>query len=327
MSLTVLDPGAYSLIVDAGRPRHRWLGVPISGAADRAAFQQGNALVGNEPDSVALEIALVGPTLLAAQDTAAVVFGAPFDVAIYDRKIQPGTTFTVKAGETLRIGGTRFGMRGYLCVRGGFDAPSILDSRSALAPIKRGDQLVCSAGRVGGRSLAESLPSLCEGTVAIRCLAGPQFDWFRGEQFFGREFNVTPASNRMGIRLKGEPLDRKPGELTSEAVCPGTVQVVNDGQCIVLGVDGQTIGGYPKVAQVIAADVDRLGQLRPGQSVRFEQVTMAEAEAVWTERRSRLDELLLRLATCTGFYAKSSGRMLAGGKVALHDFRQRHSER
>src|SRR4051812_50208738 len=96
MSLTVLDPGACSLIVDAGRPHHRSLGVPVSGAADRAAFQQGNALVGNEPNAPALEVALAGPTLRAEHDTAAVVFGAPFDVTIYDRRIASGTTFTFR---------------------------------------------------------------------------------------------------------------------------------------------------------------------------------------------------------------------------------------
>ena len=114
--------------------------------------------------------------------------------------------------------------------------------------------------------------------------------------FFGPTFAVTPASNRMGLRLRGEPLQRKPGEFVSEPVGPGAVQVVNDGQCIILGVDGQTIGGYPKVAHVIAADLDRLGQLRPGQAVRFERVSVAEAEAAYQERHHRLREWITRLA-------------------------------
>src|SRR5947209_15183130 len=95
MSLTVLDPGAYSIIVDAGRPHHRSLGVPVGGAADLAAFQQGNALVGNDPNAPTLEVALAGPSLRAEQDTAAVVFGAPFDVTIYDRRVPTGATFTL----------------------------------------------------------------------------------------------------------------------------------------------------------------------------------------------------------------------------------------
>ena len=109
-----------------------------------------------------------------------------------------------------------------------------------------------------------SSDKLADGPVTLRALPGPQADWFDLPEFFGPSFTVNPASNRMGLRLQGEPLQRKPGELVSEPVGPGAVQVVNDGQCIVLGVDGQTIGGYPKVAHVIAADLDRLGQLRPG---------------------------------------------------------------
>ena len=109
-------------------------------------------------------------------------------------------------------------------------------------------------------------------------LDGPQRDWFEGDVLFTREYAISPASNRMGLRLKGEPLARRPGELVSEAVAPGAVQVTNDGLPVVLGVDGQTIGGYPKIAHVIRADLDRLAQLRPGDSVRFQRVTPEEAE-------------------------------------------------
>jgi allophanate hydrolase subunit 2 len=126
-------------------------------------------------------------------------------------------------------------------------------------------------------------------------LPGPQADWFALSDFFGQSFTVEAASNRMGLRLQGEPLQRKPGELVSEPVGPGAVQVVNDGQCIVLGVDGQTIGGYPKVAHVIAADLDRLGQLRPGQEVRFEMVGIEEANQAYRGRQARLREWLVRL--------------------------------
>src|SRR5207247_8459313 len=111
----------------------------------------------------------------------------------------------------------------------------------------------------------------------LRVLDGPQATWFDPATFYPQEFTITPASNRMGLRLHGEPLRLPEQELLSEAVCPGTVQVTRDGQCIVLGVDGQTIGGYPKIAQVIHADLDKLGQLRPGERIRFRLVHLAEA--------------------------------------------------
>lgn len=292
MSLTVIEPGPLSLVVDLGRPRHRSLGVPLGGAADRAAFLQANALVGNS-DEAALEFALVGPTLRADADITAVIFGAPFDQA-------PRTTFQWKAGTTLRIGPCKVGARGYLAVAGGFQVPITLGSRSAFEPLHRGDVLDCSGTATSGRSLADPVVSYTTGTAIIRCLPGPQADWFDLSMFAGAGFTVTPASNRMGLRLQGEPLVRTPGELTSEPVCPGTVQVINDGQCIVLGVDGQTIGGYPKIAQVIAADLDLLGQLRPGQPVLFEFTTLAAAEAAFAERCRQLQRRLFLISRSEG---------------------------
>jgi antagonist of KipI len=136
--------------------------------------------------------------------------------------------------------------------------------------------------------------------AVLRALPGPQADWFDPAQFWGIPWAVQPASNRMGLRLDGGPLDRQGRELTSEPVAPGAVQVTNDGRCIVLGVDGQTIGGYPKVAHVITADLDRLGQLRPGTAVCFEPVTLDEAERLGRERRAWLDGWELRLRLSAG---------------------------
>jgi antagonist of KipI len=128
----------------------------------------------------------------------------------------------------------------------------------------------------------------------LRTLDGPQRDWFASD-FFAHLYEVSAASNRMGLRLKGNPLARKPGELISEAVAPGAVQVTNDGLPIVLGVDGQTIGGYPKVAHVIRADLDLLSQLRPGDRVRFVRVSFKAAEAAAGEHARFLREWLTRL--------------------------------
>lgn len=292
MSLTVLDPGLYSLLVDRGRPGSRSLGVPVGGAADRAAYALGNALLGNAPDAVALEVTLTGPTLRAVQPTACVVFGAPFSLTITERRcVEAGTTFTLQAGEVLRIGGTPEGARGYLCVAGGFESPRILNSRSALEPIRRDDVLRCAESRTPRRSL----PFVSRISQTIRVLDGPQRDWFTDESFFTQTYTVTPASNRMGLRLAGLPLARRSGEMVSEAVAPGAVQVTNDGLPIVLGVDGQTIGGYPKVAHVIGADLDLLAQLRTGTAARFVRVTIDEAEAAARSLAATLGEWLMRL--------------------------------
>jgi antagonist of KipI len=301
LSLRVLNPGLHSLLVDAGRPGWRALGVPVGGAADRAALAVGNALVGNPHDTLGVEFTLAGPTLEAEHRTAGAVFGAPFAVSVGGRPIPTGTTFTLEPGDVLTIGGTPAGARGYLCVAGGFDGPAVLGSRSGLEPLRPSDVLPCLPSRCEPRGLGfASLPSprgggAGGGGLCARVLDGPQRDWFPDDRFCAQDYAVTPAGNRMGVRLAGEPLARRPGELVSEAVAPGAVQVTNDGLPVVLGVDGQTIGGYPKVAHVIRADLDLVGQFRPGDRVRFVRVTAEEAEAAARSRAALVRGWLARL--------------------------------
>jgi biotin-dependent carboxylase-like uncharacterized protein len=301
MTLRVLDPGLYTLVADLGRPGCRSLGVPVGGAADRAALALGNGLVGNPPDAAALEISLAGPTLTADADLACVLSGAPFELAVDGQRLEAGKTFTLRSGDTLRVGSTPTGMRGYLCIRGGIAAPLVLGSRSGLAPLRAGAVLACSPGFIHARFLRRPLggggPFARPTVIVLRALPGAQADWFPPDAVSGPPYRVTPASNRMGIRLHGEPLPVPPRDLLSEPVCPGSVQVTREGQSIILGVDGQTIGGYPKIAQVIGADLDRVGQLRPGDRVRFECVTLAEAERLHRRRQALLRQWLVRLRT------------------------------
>ncbi len=300
MSLRVLRPGLYTLVVDHGRPASRSLGVPLGGAADRFSFQVGNALVGNPPDAAALEINFIGPTLEADCDLACVVSGAPFALESDRQTLEAGKTFTLRAGERLRVGGSPHGARAYLCVRGGFQTPVVLGSRSGLAPLAAGAEFPCQPGVIAARFVSIEGPwnrVLPPGDAprTVRVLPGPQAEWFRADAL-SRVFRVAPASDRMGLRLQGPSIEHPGREMVSEPVCPGAVQVTRDGQCIVLGVDGQTIGGYPKVAQVIAADLDLLGQLRPGDELAFERVSLDEAERLYAERRAVLREWLLRLS-------------------------------
>lgn len=294
MSLRVLHPGTYSLLVDRGRPTSRSLGIPLGGAADVAAFQIGNALVGNPPDAVALEMTLSGPTLQAECDMSACVFGSPFTIEVNGRGLSSASVFAIRTGEILRIGGTTHGARGYLCVKGGFQIAHILGSGTAFQPIADDERLLCNASLGHGRSLerADESSLFDDARESLRVIAGPQADWFPLDALYQQTFTVAQASNRMGIRLNGQPIARPPRELISEAVAPGAIQITNEGLPIVLGVEGQTIGGYPKIAQVIQADLDRLGQLRPLQSVRFERVDLNTAERLAQERRGKLKRWL-----------------------------------
>lgn len=299
MSLTVLDPGFHTLIVDRGRRGSRHLGVPLGGAADGAALAIANALVGNPADAPALEVTMLGPTLRADAFTACALFGAPFGMALANKgRLLPGATFTLEPGDAVKIAGTPTGARAYFAVAGGFESASILGSRSGLEPIAANATLVCCESKTKPRSLAfDSLPvTMVERAVRLRVLPGPQYKSFlKPDAFFEKPYEVTPASNRMGLRLAGATLERRAGELASEAVAPGAVQVTNDGLPVVLGVDGQTIGGYPKIAHVIRADLDLLAQLKAGSLVRFEKVTPADAEAAAKERDAIVSEWRTRL--------------------------------
>ncbi len=337
MTLKVLEPGLYTLVVDYGRPQCRSLGVPVGGAADRAALALGNALVGNPPDAPALEFSLSGPTLQSDIPLACVVFGAPFQIHCSPhrlgraefrkepgpygprlasdlegdcRPIPMGKTFALGPEEILHIAGTPVSMRAYLCVRGGLHTPRILDSYSRLERLRAGAELPCTSATIpsrflflpasGGRqppedSFLSRFHNPPPPVHTLRVVDGLQADWFCTEEFYSQEMLVSPDSNRMGLRLHGRPLTLPKRELLSEPVCPGAVQVTRDGQCIILGVDGQTIGGYPKIAQVISADLDVLGQLRPGEHVRFAPVTPEEAVALYRQGQAHLQEWIHRL--------------------------------
>lgn len=296
MSLTVLAPGLHSLLVDDGRPGARHLGVPVGGPADSASFQLGNWLAGNDTPAVALEISLAGPTLRAETAIGAVIVGAPFRAEIVGkRSLDPGVGFMMEQGDVLKIGGTPNGSRAYLCVPGGFEAPERLGSRSGFGPIAAEQVLYCSTSRIAAIALGLD-PIERDGTI-LRVLPGPQHDWFMNPaELIAANYEVQAASDRMGIRLSGAMLTRRHGELTSEPVAPGAVQVTNDGRPVVLGVDGQTIGGYPKIAHVIRADLDKMGQLRAGDRVRFQFVNADEAKAAADERTRWLNEWRTRIA-------------------------------
>jgi allophanate hydrolase subunit 2 len=288
------------VVVDAGRPSRRHLGVAVGGAADRAAWMLGNALVGNAPGTPALEICLKGPTLRADCDLACVVCGAPFVLSCARQSLKSNRTFTLAAGEELHIGGVPVGLRAYVCVAGGIEAPCVLGSRSSLDGVARGTVFACRGGRIRPRFFNDC-PFLAVGSPwTLAAIAGPQADWFNEAEFYDAVFTVALTSNRMGLRLDGPRLTMPAREMVSEPVCPGAVQATREGQPIILGVDGQTIGGYPKVAHVCRADLDKLGQMRPGDAVRFQRIELAEAEARWRRREGELTEWLMRaLVTCT----------------------------
>jgi len=306
--LEVLSPGLLTTVQDLGRHGYRQFGVPAAGAADPWALRAANLLVGNPPDAAALEITLAGPTLQADADCLIAVGGANLSLRVNSWDMPPWAAIFVRRGWTVEFGARRAGCRAVLAVAGGIAVPQVMGSRATYLPgrfgglegraLQAGDVLPVGrpAGELfpaAGRALNPAILPPYSDTPTLRVVLGPQDGCFtpRGiATLLSSEYLVSAASNRMGCRLEGpavEPLG--PAEIISDGIPPGAVQVPPDGQPIVMLADGQTTGGYLKIATVIQADLPLLAQCVPGQGrVRFAAVGVEEAQACWRRQAAAL---------------------------------------
>ncbi len=298
----MIKPGPLALIQDLGRPGYGHLGVPRSGAADEASLRLANRLAGNPDGAAGIELTFGRAAFRFRGAAVVAVAGAPAPVTLEPwpdaaaHGADPGTAsdvphgepFEVPDGGVVRVGAPPAGLRSYLAVRGGIDVPPVLGSRSAdrlsglgPEPVRPGDRLPLGRPRSPretprGDEQDTSRSAAGTGPVTLRVLAGPRDDWFAAaaqETLATAEYEVTAASDRTGLRLAGPPLARsagRPGELPSEGVATGSLQVTHDGLPILLLADHPTTGGYPVIAVVLSADLGLAAQLRPGQRVRFE---------------------------------------------------------
>ncbi|RNE48440.1 5-oxoprolinase/urea amidolyase family protein [Corynebacterium alimapuense] len=282
--LQLTDPGLLTLIQDLGRAGNGDLGVAESGAADQASARAANAAVGNNSAAAVLEN-IGGLKLRALADTVVAVTGAQATVSINDRPLSLGSPARISAGETLEVGEANTGLRSYVSVRGGFVAEQTLGSAatdllSGLGPVPLRDAGVDLNGALlpqgtVGASVANPLRvAKKQGSThgELRCVPGPRDDWFNEGMaaLCSQDWQVSGESNRVGLRLTGMELDRSfDGELPSEGIVAGSIQVPANGLPLVFLRDHATTGGYPVVATVIAEDLDIAGQLPPGSTVRF----------------------------------------------------------
>lgn len=315
MSIRVLKPGLLTTVQDLGRTGFQKYGVIVGGAMDPFACRVANALVGNDESAAALEITLVGPTLRFDSTLLISICGADLSPTIDGQAVPLWRPVVVKEGSLLRFGAARHGARCYLAVSGGFDLPQALGSYSTYLragiggfqgrALSEGDVLEVRPSNNLGRAIANKLAAAAKDAPfastrwhvsydmmpdyrpdpVVRAVEGPQMHGFDPESvadFFAGTFQVLPQSDRMGYRLKGEPIrPADPAELISEPVAFGTVQVPPDGNPIVLMADRQTTGGYPKIAQVITVDLPLIAQVQIGGSIRFRPVSLREAQELY----------------------------------------------
>ncbi|CAN5172411.1 biotin-dependent carboxyltransferase family protein [soil metagenome] len=274
--LTVLTSGPLTTVQDVGRSGQGALGIGRSGACDRTSYRLANRLVGNDPDAAVLEVTFGGLALRADDGVVVVTTGARCaDTPCHNAAI------ALTAGQELRLGAPATGLRTYLAVRGGVDVDPVLGSRSTDVLAGLGPPSVQDGARLQVGESGSPMPGVDVAPVkdpegaelVVRVSPGPRRDWFTDDAWnclVGQPYGVTSDSNRVGLRLEGEPLERaRTGELSSEGMVRGALQIPPSGTPVLFLADHPVTGGYPVVAYVLDDDVDRCAQLRPGQTLRL----------------------------------------------------------
>ena len=309
----VLRAGLMTTVQDLGRPATRHWGVPVGGAMDLLSHRLANRLVGNPDNAATLEMTLTGDVLQWEQDAVIAITGASLRVVMESshgsaKLLIPGRPWFVPSGSRIQFGTVQRGCRSYVAIAGGWDVPLILDSRSTLQrsqlggyygrALRAGDilQYADSPEALSNRSLALRTdtagrsdwyvqlfqPPAATGT-RLRFLSGTHFPRLTNESqrsMQQSEFTVRAESDRMGYRLQGSPLQFSESlQIRSEAVLPGTLQLPPDGQLLLLMADCAPTGGYPRVGQVISADLPLAAQLKPGDCFSLCEVSLLEAQA------------------------------------------------
>ena len=324
MTVQVIRAGLLTTVQDLGRYGAQRFGVPVCGAMDRYSLCVANRLVGNADNAAALEITLVGPVMQFDSDTLIALCGGDLGAVVDDKPLPMNRPAWVARGSRLAFGQCVAGCRAYLALAGGVDVPEVLGSRSTYLrsgfgglqgrALKPGDRIDLIAGSESYfRGLRESRAFSDNGFAApkwsvrvdfehltmqpqrIRFVAGRHWERLPPsvrKPFLGENFRVGTASDRMGYRLEGVDLEKHGyGDIASEAVAFGTIQLPPDGNPIVLMADRQTIGGYPRVGEVVSVDLPLLAQLKPGDTLRFERIGLGEAQRLFHLQRSVLAQI------------------------------------
>jgi antagonist of KipI len=304
-SLVVQAPGLFTTVQDFGRNGFGPLGVSPSGAADPVALRLGNLLVGNTPGTAALEMTLIGGTFVFPEGAVIALAGANMGPMLNGQPLEMWMPHALPAGATIALGPTKNFARCYLAIGGGIKVEPFLGSTathimSGLGgfqgrALRKNDVLTLARAekQIPQRRVAQAALINLKPRKKLRVTDGPQWDKFSDQvkaAFFRTVFRVSEQSDRLGIRLEGLqiPLEGA-GEMITEGVTLGAVQITPSGQPILLGVEQQTTGGYPKIANVISVDLHRMGQVRPRDEVRFERTSLAVARSLWIEQERLLN--------------------------------------
>jgi biotin-dependent carboxylase-like uncharacterized protein len=305
----VIQPGVFSTVQDLGRKGYLASGIPPSGAMDRFALKMGNLLVKNRMEDAGIEVTAIGVTVRVLTDTVAAVTGGFFDVKKNGEPVPLWQAFEVRKNDILTMGRAEKGWRGYLCVSGGIDVPLVLGSKSTYTmgalggyrgrTLKKGDIIMGGSpgdplpDLIGRRIKPKVLPNPDDAKI-LRVVMGPQDDYVTDESietFLSVPYNVSSKANRVGYRFIGPQFKFKkiqkakdagsdPSNIVDDGNSIGAIQIPGGVEPICLAVDGVSMGGYVKIACLIAADMDRMAQLRIGDAIRFQSVDVDTAREI-----------------------------------------------
>jgi biotin-dependent carboxylase-like uncharacterized protein len=324
-ALEVIAPGLMTTVQDLGRFGYQRFGLSPAGAIDGLALQIANALVGNAPGEAALEMTLQGATLMVAAPAARLALAGDFALSVDGRPAAPYRSHLLHRGQSLAVGRAKNGLRGYLAVAGGLALATELGSRATHLraglggiegrELRAGDRLELDAATPpGGVERALSAADIPERRDLLRVVLGPQDDYFDAAaiaDFFAARYTVTSAADRMGMRLAGPRIRHVRGfDVISDAVATGSIQIPGAGEPILMLVERQTTGGYPKLATVIGADLRHAAQAPPGATLRFAPVDLAEAQRLRAEHLAWLADLPRRLVAVDAARWSDADRLL-----------------
>lgn len=304
--MKIVKPGLQTSFQDLGRVGYMHQGVSQSGAMDPDSLKLANWLVGNKPEKVCLEITLIGPTIEFEEFVQIAICGAQFELTLNDRLISNGQTFSVKPGDVLSFGKLISGARAYLAFSATPDLKKTLESNSTHLTanfgglngqaLKKDDQIKLMQARIiKPKTLPSHLIVNYTGNYLLRCTTSVESSYFRKveDDFYKNKYRVSADSNRMGIRLIGKPIKLKEQlSIESSGLTLGSIQIPPSGLPIISSVDGQTIGGYPRIANIISSDQPILSQLKANDTLSFSSVPIETARDIYIQKAKLIYSLL-----------------------------------
>lgn len=307
-TIKVINPGVLTTIQDCGRIGFQQYGIPISGAMDLLSLQLANILVDNDKNEACLEMTMVGPTIEFNFNTSIAITGADMMPQINGNSVRMYETIYIKSGDVLKFSTAKSGFRSYLSVQGGFDIPKVIGSKSTYIrgkiggyegrKLKNEDEIKINkiSKLASKRKIPYHMISEYKQKEIIRVILGPEEESFSKlglKTFLNSEYEISNQFDRMGYKLNGPKIDHKTKpDIISTGITLGTIQVSGNGQPMVMLSDKQTTGGYTRIANVITIDIQKFGQLKSGNKIKFEKIELKKAQKLFIEQQKKIQELI-----------------------------------